>query len=313
MELNAVDSVSPPIVDFEAMAAAQDNCRFLSDESPHHSLTLHPIPLPNSTNSIICDVSHGIPRPVVPPSFRKVVFNALHSLSHPGIKATQKLISQRFVWPKMYSLIKRWARSCLPCQHSKVVRHTLSPVASFPAPDAQFDHIHINIVGPLPPSHGQTYLLTCIDRFTRWPEAFPLADITAPSVARSLVSGWIARFDVPSTITTDRGGQFESSLWAQLMAILGTTRCRTTSYHPQSNGLVERFHRQLKGALKAQLDVHSWTESLPMILLGIRTALTVLQQSWFMVCHSVFLVNFSHPLLSLFYQKTGTLPDSSSS
>ena len=55
VELNAVDSVSPPVVDFEAMAAAQDNCRFLSDESPHHSLTLHPIPLPNSTNSIICD------------------------------------------------------------------------------------------------------------------------------------------------------------------------------------------------------------------------------------------------------------------
>ena len=273
VELNAVDSVSPPVVDFEAMAAAQDNCRYLSDESPHHSLTLHPIPLPNSTNSIICDISHGIPRPVVPPSFRKVVFDALHSLSHPGIKATQKLISQRFVWPKMYSLIKRWARLCLPCQRSKVVRHTLSPVASFPAPDARFDHIHIDIVGPLLRSHGQTYLLTCIDRFTCWPEAFPLTDITAPSVARSLVSGWIARFGVPSTITTDRGGQFESSLWAQLIAILGTTRCRTTSYHPQSNGLVERFHRQLKGALKAQLDVRSWTESLPMVLLGIRTAL----------------------------------------
>ena len=112
------------------MAAAQDDCRFLSHESPHHFLTLHPIPLPNSINSIICDISHGIPRPV-PPSFRKVVFDSLHSPSHPGIRATQKLVSQRFVWPKMYSLIKRWAQSCLPCQRSKVVRHTNSPVASF--------------------------------------------------------------------------------------------------------------------------------------------------------------------------------------
>ena len=74
-------------------------------------------------------------------------------------------------------------------------------------------------------------------------------------------------------ITTDRGGQFVSSLWAQLMAILGTTHCCTTSYHPQSNGLLEQFHHQLKGALKVQLDVRSWTESLSMILLGICTAL----------------------------------------
>ena len=272
VELNAVESSSPTI-DLEAIALAQDNCEFLSVESPHHSLTLHSFSLPHSTNYIICDVSHGTPRPVVPPAFRKVVFDSLHGLSHPGIRATQKLVSARFVWPKMYSLIKKWARSCLPCQRSKVIRHTLSPLASFPTPDKRFDHIHVDIVGPLSPSHGQTYLLTCIDRFTRWPEAFPLSDVTAPSVARALISGWISRFGVPSTITTDRGGQFESDLWAQLMTILGTTRIRTTSYHPQANGLVERFHRQLKGALRAQSDTHSWTESLPLVLLGIRTAL----------------------------------------
>ena len=79
------------------MATAQDDCEFLSTESPHHSLTLQPFPLPHSTHSIICDVSHGhgTPCPVVPPSFRRLVFNALHRLSHPGIKPTQKLISSR--------------------------------------------------------------------------------------------------------------------------------------------------------------------------------------------------------------------------
>ena len=99
-----------------------------------------------------------------------------------------------------------------------------------------------------------------------------LTDITALSVARSLISGWISRFGVPSTITTDRGGQFEFDLWHQLMILLGTTRIRTTAYHPQANGLVERFHRQLKVALKARND-SSWTDSLPFVLLGIRTAL----------------------------------------
>uniref|UniRef100_A0A1X7V2K0 Integrase catalytic domain-containing protein n=1 Tax=Amphimedon queenslandica TaxID=400682 RepID=A0A1X7V2K0_AMPQE len=126
--------------------------------------------------------------------------------------------------------------------------------------------------GPTFLQEGHRYLLTCIDRFTRWPEAFPLPDISAPSVAQALVSGWISRFGVLSIITTDTGGQFESSLWTQLMAMLGTVWCRTTSYHPQANGLVERFQRQLKAALKTHAGT-SWTESLPLVLLGLRTAL----------------------------------------
>ena len=272
VELNAVESSSPTI-DSEAMALAQDNCEFLSVESPHHSLTLHSFSLPHSTNYIICDVSHGTPRPVVPPAFRKVVFDSLHGLSHPGIRATQKLVSARFVWPKMYSLIKKWARSCLPCQRSKVIRHTLSPLASFPTPDKRFDHIHVDIVGPLSPSHGQTYLLTCIDRFTRWPEAFPLSDVTAPSVARALISGWISRFGVPSTITTDRGGQFESDLWAQLMTMLGTTRIRTTSYYPQANGRWSVFTGNSREPLGPSWAHTPGLSPIPLVLLGIRTAL----------------------------------------
>ena len=112
-----------------------------------------------------------------------------------------------------------------------------------------FDQIHINIViCPLSISGGFTYLLTCVDRFTHWPEAIPLTCITTDSVAKAFVGGCISRFGVPSTITTDRGWQFESSLWTSLMHHLRSTRCRTTAYHPSANGLVERFHRQLKGA-----------------------------------------------------------------
>ncbi len=69
-------------------------------------------------------------------------------------------------------------------------------------------------------------------------------------MARAFISGWISRYGVPSTIISDRGRQFESNLWDSLMSLLGTKRARTTAYHPQANGMVERFHRQLTAALK---------------------------------------------------------------
>ena len=92
-------------------------------------------------------------------------------------------------------------------------------------------------------------------------------------MAQAFVTGWISRYGVPSTITTDRGQQFESALWTQLMRLLGTQRIRTTSYHPIANGLIERFHRQLKSALKCLADPTHWTKALPLVLLGIRTTI----------------------------------------
>ena len=194
-------------------------------------------------------------------------------MSHPGIRATQRLVTSRFVWPNINSDVRRWARSCLKCQRAKIHRHNTTPLATFATPNARFDQVHIDLVGPLPPSNGNVYLLTCVDQFTRWPEAIPIPDSTTETVAKTFIQTWISRFGVPSTLTTDRGSQFTSRLWETLTQLLGTKHIRTTSYHPIANGLVERFHRQLKAALKASPQPDRWSGMLPLALLGIRTSL----------------------------------------
>ena len=152
-------------------------------------------------------------------------------------------------------------------------RDTVTPLGTFATPDARFDMIHLDIVGPLSPSQGYRYLLTIIDCFTRWPEAIPVADITAPTVAQAFIHTWVSRFGIPSTVTTDCEQQFESALWQHLMQTLGSTHIRTTAYHPTSNGLIERFHCQLKASLRACPDPSHWVDALLLVLLGVHTAL----------------------------------------
>ncbi|GFY33633.1 hypothetical protein TNCV_4593451 [Trichonephila clavipes] len=172
--------------------------------------------------------------------------------------------------------IKNKVRACEKCQRAKVFKHTKAPLSTFALPDARFAHIHIDYIGPYPPSKGYKYCLTIIDRYTRcvcvWPEVIPTEDMLAETTARALLNGWISRFGTPVTITTDQGTNFESSLMRELTNMMGSHRIHSASYHPQSNGMIERFHRHLKSAIIAHEDT-GWTDILPIVLLGLRSAM----------------------------------------
>ena len=152
------------------------------------------------------------------------------------------------------------------------MRHVTAPLGSFQLPSARFSHVHIDLVKPLPVSSGFRYGLTAIDRYTRWPEPLPLSNITAEAVAKAFISVWIARFGCPQQITTNQGRQFEARLFKTLATINGSSLTQTAAWHPVTNGMIERFHCQLKAALMCQTD-ENWAETLPLVLLGIRSAL----------------------------------------
>ena len=239
----------------------------LEDWPPHWDVQKH------FGHELTVDTRSGTPRPVIPESLCKTVFDKIHGTSHMGVKATRKAISASFVWPNMAKQITQYIRQCHECQASKITKHTSMPYKQFDSPAQKFEYIHVDIVGPLPKCNGYSYLLTIVDRFSRWPAAIPLQGITAQECASALITGWIQHYGTPLSIATDRGRQFISSLWKEICQVIGATHDMTTSYHPQSNGLVERFHRQLKACLMAKMNENErWFHELPIVILGIRTA-----------------------------------------
>ena len=94
------------------------------------------------------------------------------------------------------------------------------------------------------------YLVSFTDRMTKWVEAQPVSSTTADIISDVFLNSWFSRFGVPLYLTTDRDSQFESELFECLAKTIGFCRLRTTAYHRQSNGQIERFYRTLKEALK---------------------------------------------------------------
>ena len=260
-------------INFFEMAAVQQRDPIIDHiQTSKNLLKLEYRSLPNKV-SILGDILTETFRSLVPEDFRRKAFDLFHSLSYFGIKGTQKLISRKYTWPGMKADVKQWCLSCVACQQSKIQRHPMSPLQGFVPISQKFQHIHVDIVSPLPSSCDHTYLLTIVDRFSRWFKALPLRDISAKSFADAFVLHFVARYGAPATLTADRGKQFTSGLWKDLAKFLGCELINTTSYNPKANGIVERYHLVLKASIKAQKQPSDWYSNLGRILPGLRTTM----------------------------------------
>ena len=214
---------------------------------------------------------------VLPYACRKQVLYMAHTMplaGHLGTSKTRQRILQRFYWPSLSSDVKDYCASCRQCQMATNRRPPRAPMVPMPVLDEPFSRIAMDIVGPLPrSSQGNRYILVVCDYATRYPEAFALKSIDAETVADSLIQ-LFSRIGIPKEILTDQGSNFMSRLLSSMYERLGIQALRTSPYHPQTDGLVERFNQTLKAMLRrfVDADARNWDTLLPYMLFAYREA-----------------------------------------
>ena len=215
-----------------------------------------------------------VDRIVVPESYRNEILRVGHTIpfpGHMGSKKTVERIAAHFFWPALSFDVRKYCATCPQCEvvarKLKSKRAPLRPVDIVTEP---FKKISINIVGELPrTTTGFRYILTIVDYATRYPEAILLRSTTSKAIADALIH-YFSRVGIPDV--SDQGSNFMSKLMAQLYEQLGITKIKTSVYHPEANGLVERFNGTLKSMLKkfVRERVQTWDKYLPYMLFACR-------------------------------------------
>ena len=215
---------------------------------------------------------------VIPASLRHEVLVACHdhcTASPLGITKTYEKIRTRYYWPNMFKDIEHWCASCVDCSMKKISRgHRRAPLLPIPVEGA-FDRVAMDILGPFPETHdGNRYILVFSDYYTRWPEAFALPSTEAPRIAQILIDEILARHGAPRALLSDRGPNFLASIVKAVCNIINTRRQLTTAYHPQTDGLVERFNATLAEGLSMYVSANQkdWDKHIPMVLFAYRVS-----------------------------------------
>jgi len=213
------------------------------------------------------------PMILVPTKMRKEILEIYHddrlTGGHLRFQKCIEKIQQRYWWPNLRKDLQKWLEACVECQTRNP--NGITPVNTMMniRVDKPWDTIGMDLVGPITTSdQGNRFVLVLTDYFTKWTEAFALAEHSAYTIASVLMKNVITRYGAPKRIITDRGKEFLSEIIKDVMFLLQIQKINTTAYHPQTDGLVERFNRTLITMLsmytkQGQTD---WDEHLPYVL-----------------------------------------------
>jgi len=215
---------------------------------------------------------------VVPRALRETVLRAMHGApgsGHFGVTKTLRRLRQGFYWGQHRRDVEDYCRRCDSCTAKKgPADRSHAQLQQFPA-GCPMERVGIDVLGPFPHSErGNRYILTAMDYFTKWPEAYCMPNQEAETIVDALVGGMFSRFGAPEVIHTDQGRNFESRVFAAMCDKLGSHKTRTTPLHPQSDGLVERFNRTLAQQLAIVAAKHQrdWDDHVPLVLMAYRSA-----------------------------------------
>jgi len=210
-------------------------------------------------------------------------------IAHPGVKRTYELIALSGWEPGMRKAVKEYIKKCDACQRMKKDREIIAPLGEVDRPNAPFQVTSVDITGPYPVTpHRNRYLLTFIDHYRRYAEAFPIPDQKAETCAQVYATQIVTRHGSGSKLISDQGPAFMSAFFNETCKILGIRRARTSSYHPASNGTVERLHRSLHTSLSHYVNPahNNWDVLVPFFLMAQRaTPRTATGYSPFFLLH----------------------------
>ena len=239
-----------------------------------HGLLLHVQQVPVSKN-----VTKTHYQLVVPKKLRPELLTMSHDSligGHLGVDKTWRKLRESYWWPKMQSTVAEWIKSCSTCQAGKAVKHRhQGALQSIAPPDTPFHTIGIDFIVKLPETNnGNKNILVIMDYLTKWPEAFPTPDETATTVAKIICDHIVPRHGVPQQLISDRGKAFVGEVMTEVYRLLGIHKLSTSAYHPQTDGLVERFNKTLSQILAKYIsfDQRDWDHYISYALFAYRTS-----------------------------------------
>ena len=211
---------------------------------------------------------------VVPASCREDILRMSHDdpcSGHMGISRTLQRIKNKYYWPGWSQDVEKWVQACDKCSQRKMaVTATRAPLQNIEV-SRPMQLWEIDILGPLPMTRNSNrYILVMTDNFTKWVKAVPIPDQRAETVARSFLKEVISNHGVPEYILSDQGRNFESDVMRKVLDMMGAKKIRTSAYHPQCDGQVERWNRTVCDILAAYVNEHhtDWEDYLPLAVLA---------------------------------------------